>query len=98
MFRERKAGDQMAATIKDVAKLACVSTATVSKVMNGSYSISQSTVDKVHDAMQSLHYHPNLRARNFAKQSTKQVLLLTTLGENAGFSNCLLYTSPSPRD
>ncbi len=77
----------MGVTIKDVAKLAGVSTATVSKVMNGSYSISQSTVDRVNDAMQSLNYHPNLRARNFARQSTKQVLFLTTLGENAGFFN-----------
>ena len=37
----------MGATIKDVAKLAGTSTATVSKVMNGSYSISQETADKV---------------------------------------------------
>lgn len=77
----------MAATIKDVAKLAGVSTATVSKVMNGSYSISQDTIDKVNKVMKELNYHPNLRARNFARQSTKQVLFLTTLGENAGFSN-----------
>lgn len=77
----------MAATIKDVAKLAGVSTATVSKVMNGSYSISQKTIDHVHKVMEELNYHPNLRARNFARQSTKQVLFLTTLGENAGFSN-----------
>ncbi len=77
----------MAATIKDVAKVAGVSTATVSKVMNGSYSISQKTADRVHKAMEELNYHPNLRARNFARQSTKQVLFLTTLGENAGFSN-----------
>ncbi|MBD5466552.1 MAG: LacI family transcriptional regulator [Lachnospiraceae bacterium] len=77
----------MAATIKDVARRAGVSTATVSKVMNGSYSISQSTVETVRKAMEELHYYPNLRARNFAKQSTKQVLFLTTLGQNAGFSN-----------
>ncbi len=73
----------MAATIKDVAKRAGVSTATVSKVMNGSYSISQTTVETVRKAMEELHYYPNLRARNFAKQSTKQVLSLTTGGENA---------------
>lgn len=77
----------MAVTIKDVAKLAGTSTATVSKVLNGSYSISQKTIDKVHRAMEELNYHPNLRARNFARQSTRQVLFLTTLGENAGFSN-----------
>lgn len=77
----------MAATIKDVAKLAGVSAATVSKVMNGSYAISQGTADNVRRAMEELHYHPNLRARNFARQSTGQVLFLTTLGEGAGFSN-----------
>ena len=42
----------MGATIKDVAKLAGTSTATVSKVMNGSYSISQETADKVRKAME----------------------------------------------
>lgn len=77
----------MAVTIKDVAKLAGTSTATVSKVLNGSYAISQKTIDNVHKAMEELNYHPNLRARNFARQSTRQVLFLTTLGENAGFSN-----------
>lgn len=77
----------MAVTIKDVAKLAGTSTATVSKVLNGSYSISQKTIDNVHRAMEELNYHPNMRARNFARQSTRQVLFLTMLGENAGFSN-----------
>lgn len=47
----------MGATIKDVAKLAGTSTATVSKVMNGSYSISQETADKVRKAMEELDYH-----------------------------------------
>lgn len=55
----------MGATIKDVAKLAGTSTATVSKVMNGSYSISQETADKVRKAMEELDYHPNLRAKKF---------------------------------
>lgn len=77
----------MAATIKDIAKMAGTSTATVSKVMNGSYAISQATVERVHRAMEELRYHPNLRARNFARQSTRQVLFLTILGEGAGFSN-----------
>lgn len=77
----------MAATIKDVAKKAGTSTATVSKVMNGSYSISQPTIDKVKRAMEELDYHPNLRAKNFAKQSTRTVIFVTSLGKETGFSN-----------
>ncbi|MBQ6806053.1 MAG: LacI family DNA-binding transcriptional regulator [Lachnospiraceae bacterium] len=77
----------MTATIKDVAKKAGTSTATVSKVMNGSYSISQATIDKVMQAMEELNYHPNLRAKNFAKQSTKTVIFVTSIGKEAGFSN-----------
>ena len=77
----------MAVTIKDVAKQAGVSTATVSKVMNGSYSISQETIDRVKKVMQELDYHPNLRARNFVTQSTKTIVFVTSLGKNAGFAN-----------
>lgn len=77
----------MAVTIKDVAKRAGVSAATVSKVMNGSYSISRETADRVNRVMQELDYHPNLRARNFVKQSTRTIVFVTTLGKNAGFFN-----------
>ncbi|WMC94079.1 LacI family DNA-binding transcriptional regulator [Kineothrix sp. MB12-C1] len=77
----------MAVTIRDVAKRAGTSATTVSKVMNGSYSISQATADRVNQAMEELNYHPNLRARNFAKQSTKTVIFVTLLGKNVGFSN-----------
>ena len=47
-------GQKMAVTIKDVAKQAGVSTATVSKVMNGSYSISRETIDRVKKVMRHL--------------------------------------------
>jgi len=77
----------MSATIKDVAKLANTSTATVSKVINGSYSISQATIDIVNSAMQELNYHPNTRARNFAKQCTNLVYFLAKLERNSGFDN-----------
>ncbi len=77
----------MAATIKDVALRANTSTATVSKVMNGSYSISQATIDRVNQAMRELDYHPNLRARNFSKKSTKTVVWVTSLEKDVSFSN-----------
>lgn len=74
----------MGATIKDVAKLAGTSTATVSKVMNGSYSISQETADKVRKAMEELDYHPNLRAKNFARQSARTIIFVAELGKEPG--------------
>ncbi|MCR4588781.1 MAG: LacI family transcriptional regulator [Lachnospiraceae bacterium] len=77
----------MSVTIKDVAKLAGTSTATVSKVMNGSYSISRETVERVHRAMEELNYHPSNAARNLAKRVTKAVIFLTSLGRDSGFSN-----------
>lgn len=81
----------MGATIKDVAKLAGTSTATVSKVMNGSYSISQETADKVRKAMEELDYHPNLRAKNFAKQSARTIIFVAELGKGTGFANPQMF-------
>lgn len=81
----------MGATIKDVAKLAGTSTATVSKVMNGSYSISQETADKVRKAMEELDYHPNLRAKNFARQSARTIIFVAELGKGTGFANPQMF-------
>ncbi len=77
----------MGVTIKDVAKLAGTSTATVSKVLNGSYSISEDTKKRIHKAMEELNYHPNQRARNFARQNCNTVALVTTMGKDASFQN-----------
>lgn len=77
----------MAVTIKDVAREAGVSTATVSKVMNGSYTISERTVKRVQDVMKALDYHPNARARSFARQSAKQIVFLTVMEKGIGFQN-----------
>lgn len=81
----------MGATIKDVAKLAGTSTATVSKVMNVSYSISQETADKVRKAMEELDYHPNLRAKNFARQSARTIIFVAELGKGTGFANPQMF-------
>ena len=55
------------ATRNDVAKKACVSGATVSRVFNNPDSVSQSTRDKVIQAAKELNYHPNIIASNFTK-------------------------------
>jgi transcriptional regulator with XRE-family HTH domain len=46
-------------TIKDIAKLAGVSTATVSRVMNGSGSVSPQTRVAVMKTISTLNYRPN---------------------------------------
>ncbi len=52
------------ATIKDVAKAAGVSTATVSRVLNKSGYLSEEAISKVNQAMEELSYHPNAVARS----------------------------------
>src|SRR5947209_3997714 len=54
----------MAATIKQVAKLADVSTATVSYVLNGTGSVTDATRRRVLDAIAELNYQPSYAARS----------------------------------
>lgn len=49
--------------LKDVAKMAGVSTATVSRVINTSSNVKEETKKKVLEAMAALNYHPNMAAR-----------------------------------
>lgn len=55
------------AKIDDVAKVAGVSTATVSAVINGQDIVKPRTRTKVLKAIQKLNYHPNFYARNLAR-------------------------------
>ena len=74
-------------TIKDVAKAAGTSVSTVSKVINGHYSISEKTAARVRQVMQDLNYYPSASAQSFAKGATKCVALLMNLMPNAAFEN-----------
>lgn len=77
----------MAVTIKDVARAANTSISTVSKVINGSHSISEATRIRVMETIAALDYHPNLRARNFARQSTHTIAFIAELSKNMAFIN-----------
>ena len=55
----------MKVTISDVARLAGVSTATVSHTINNTRYVSQETKDKVYQAIEELGYTPDASARSF---------------------------------
>ncbi len=64
------------ATIKDVAKEAGVSIATVSRVINGSSKAGKSSIMAVNKAMTQLGYRPNAAARALVCQNSNTVGLL----------------------
>ena len=66
----------MSATIKDVAKAAGVSVATVSRVLNGSANVSESASTAVNQAIKDLHYSPNFLGRNLRKRETNVILVI----------------------
>lgn len=66
-----------AATLSDVAKLAGVSTMTVSRVINFHAKVAPATRAKVHAAMESLNYRPNQLARGLASGRSRSIGVLT---------------------
>ncbi|MGF1696810.1 substrate-binding domain-containing protein [Vibrio lamellibrachiae] len=64
------------ATIKDVAKEAGVSVATVSRVLNKSPKASKASTDLVNKAMKQLGYRPNAAARALVNQSNQTIGIL----------------------
>ena len=69
--------DRKNATIVDVAKMAGVSVATVSRVVNGNYPVKVETRERVQTAIETLHYVPNVQARelNTRRSSTIGVVV-----------------------
>ncbi|MEZ8403410.1 LacI family DNA-binding transcriptional regulator [Vibrio splendidus] len=67
----------MSITFKDVAKLAGVSTQTVSRVTNGSQDVAESTRNKVNAAIKQLGYVPNKGAQMLSRAKSTSVGLVT---------------------
>ncbi|ACM23529.1 MULTISPECIES: LacI family DNA-binding transcriptional regulator [Thermotoga] len=63
------------ASIRDVARLAGVSIATVSRVINGYNNVSEETRKKVIDAIRKLNYHPIYAVKNAVLKRTIGVLV-----------------------
>lgn len=63
-------------TIREVAKLAGVSVATVSRTLNNSGYVSESTRKRVEKAVKELNFYPNEVARSLFQKKSKLIGLL----------------------
>jgi len=78
------------ATLKDVARLAGVSTATVSYALSGKRPISEETKRRIHDAIAELDYVPDLNARGLSMRDSKLIGVVvpqTEPGDRLMFQN-----------
>jgi len=74
------------ATYKDIARIARVSTATVSHVINKTRFVSSETKAKVLKAIKALNYHPNALAKSLATRKTHMIALIIPSITNQFFS------------
>ncbi|RWX53674.1 LacI family DNA-binding transcriptional regulator [Photobacterium chitinilyticum] len=81
------------ATINDVCKLAGVSKATVSRVLNNTGQVKKSTADAVYQAINTLGYKPNSLARALATNCTNTLGLVVSAFEGAYFSSLMRKAS-----
>lgn len=77
----------MAVTIKDVAKQAGVSPATVSRVIADNPRISSATKEKVREVMESLGYFPNFQARNLVAKKSQTLGVIMENSATLAFQN-----------
>ncbi len=63
-------------TIKDIAKIADVSTATVSRIINKSDLVKEKTRNRVLKIIQKYNFSPNISAKNLVKRETKNIGLI----------------------
>jgi LacI family transcriptional regulator len=73
-------------TIRDVAKVAGVSIATVSRVLSGKDSVSEAVRGRVLSAVERLEYRPNALARSLREENTKTIGLVVSNVMNPFFT------------
>lgn len=77
------------ATIYDIAEQAEVSTATVSRVLNGSGRVSEETRQRVETVAQRLNYQPHLSAKSLARQKTDVLSVVIPVMANNFYVNVM---------
>ena len=79
----------MSVTIKDVARAANVSVATVSRVLNKKSNVSEEAIEAVNKAVNSLGYSPNFLGRDLRKSETRRILAIIASTEESFYSEVL---------
>ena len=79
----------MSVTIKDVAKEANVSVATVSRVLNKKSNVSEEAVRAVNAAVEKLGYSPNFLGRDLRKSETRRILAIIASTEQSFYSDVI---------
>lgn len=79
----------MIVNIKDVARAAGVSVATVSRVLNDTVTVSDETKAAVQQAVKDLNYTPNSLGRNLRKSSTSIILVIIPTVEHDFYSKII---------
>ncbi len=77
------------ATMKDIARLARVSTSTVSHVINNSRYVSDEIRQKVMAVVESLNYQPSAVARSLKVKETRTLGMLVTTSDNPFFAELI---------
>ncbi|MBD1389152.1 LacI family DNA-binding transcriptional regulator [Neiella sp. HB171785] len=72
--------------IRDVAKVAGVSIATVSRALSAPETVSKKSLKKVHDAIEQVQYKPNMLARNFRRHRAFTIVVLVPNMANTFFA------------
>ena len=79
----------MSVTIKDVAKAAGVSVATVSRVLNNSSAVSDETAAAVNEVINEMGYSPNFLGRKLRNCETNNILVILPSTAHTVYSNII---------
>ncbi len=80
-------GAHSAPTLEDVARIAGVSRATVSRVVNGGTLVAAKTTEAVREAINEIGYHPNRAARSLVTRRTGVIAVIVPETDERVFSD-----------
>jgi DNA-binding LacI/PurR family transcriptional regulator len=96
--RPGRDGARKRATVEQVARLAGVSTATVSRVLNGTAAVAGATEHRVREAIDLLAFRPAPQARNLRMGRTGNIALIVPSITNPFFPELMAHVNREVRD